>query len=82
MGNSATYLMIPFARGAKGRPAAGQAQQFKFRDKAMQAGERVAAEKLGALVLEAPVSDDEYAVPILIARLGNVPDEAVEALGP
>lgn len=72
--------MIPFVCGAKGRPAAGQAQQFKFREKAIQAGQRAAAEKLGALVLEAPVSDDEFATPILIARLGKVPDEAVEAL--
>ena len=77
---SPTYLVIPFARGTRGKPTAGPAQQFKIRDKAMRAGERAATGKLGALVLEAPVSDDEYAPPILVARLGDVPDEAVEAL--
>lgn len=72
-------MLIPFARGVKGRPIAGQALQFSTSDRAVRAGERVAATKLGALVLEA-ISGDEYATPNVVARLGEVPDEAVDAL--
>ena len=76
-----SYLVIPFHRGARGRIGAGQAQSFKILDKAMTYGERMAAERVGALVLEAdPKPDDEFATPKLIAKLGDVPDEAVEAL--
>jgi hypothetical protein len=53
--------------------------QFSTSDRAVRAGERVAATKLGALVLEA-ISGDEYATPNVVARLGEVPDEAVDAL--
>lgn len=75
------YIVIPFSRGARGKISAGQAlPPFTVREKALAAGEREAAAKLGALVLEAPPADDEYATPKLVDKFGTVPDEAIDAL--
>jgi hypothetical protein len=77
-----SYIVIPFARGDRGKIVAGAPVSFKSQDRAVASAERIAATKAGAVVIEqeADIKNDVYGEPRLVAHFGTVPPHMLEEL--
>jgi hypothetical protein len=77
-----SYIVIPFARGEKGKLTSGSPTTFKSQDRAIASAERIAAHKAGAVVIEqdAEPKNNVYGEPKLVAHFGSVPPGMLEEL--